>query len=106
MEDLESVFDDMIRKLDHRNKLIKIADRSEGGWNTVTEYEKGDIAENLDDEKRIRRADLRAVKRKKFIQRRDRPYSVPSRNKLFREHRNTKTAIGDVFYRCGQIGHF
>ena len=106
VEDLESVFDDMIRKLDHRNKLIKIADRSEGGWNTVAEYEKGDIAENSDDEKRIQRADLRAVKRKKFIQRRDRPYSVPSRNQLFREQRNTKTAIGDVCYRCGQIGHF
>ena len=36
-----------------RNKLIKIADRSEMGWRTVAEYESYNLAEDSADERRI-----------------------------------------------------
>jgi len=43
-----------------RNKLIKIADRSDSGWATVLEYETDDIASDSEDDKRIKKAESRA----------------------------------------------
>ena len=48
-----------------RQKLIKIADRSEHGWATVAEYEEDELADNSDDEKRLFRAEARAGRRSK-----------------------------------------
>ena len=47
----------------HRQKLIKLADRSEHGWKVVKEYESDVLAENEDDEKRIAKAEKAAEKR-------------------------------------------
>ena len=46
-----------------RQKLLKLADRSEFGWAVVEEYIDDDLAEDSDDEKRIERAE-RAAERK------------------------------------------
>ena len=46
--------------IDTRQKLNKIADRSEHGWATVKEYKEDELAENSDDEKRLFRAEPRA----------------------------------------------
>lgn len=51
--------------LNHRLKLIRIADTSEGGWSTVDEYEQKAAANESDDDKRIRSAELRALRKKK-----------------------------------------
>ena len=47
------------KKLSHRNKLILIADSSEEGWKVVNEYQGRDLADDNDDDKRIRQAEVR-----------------------------------------------
>ena len=53
----------------NRQKMIKLADRSELGWSIVEEYEADELADNSEDEKRIARAEKeaerKALKRKK-----------------------------------------
>ena len=48
----------------HRQKLIKLADRSEHWWRVVKEYQSNSLAENEDDEKRIMKAELQQLKKK------------------------------------------
>ena len=64
---------DAVRKgrqlMAERQKLIKIADRSEHGWGVVAEYTTDELAEGSDDEKRLekaeRAAEVKAAKRRK-----------------------------------------
>lgn len=49
--------------LGSRQKLLKIADRSEAGWKVAEEYMKDPVADDSDDEKCIRDAE-RTVKRR------------------------------------------
>ena len=56
-----------LRMIAHRQKIIKIADRSEHGWATVAEYKDDDLAENSEDERRLEKAERvaeRKLKRK------------------------------------------
>ena len=52
-----------------RVKAIKLADKREFGWATVSEYLFDDLASNSDDEKRIYRSERRAEKKIKDRQR-------------------------------------
>ena len=51
--------------VERRQKLIKLADKSEAGWLAVDEYESDELANDSADEKRIKKAQEKAAKRKK-----------------------------------------
>ncbi|CAC5395378.1 unnamed protein product [Mytilus coruscus] len=61
-----------VDKIKHRNKLIKIADTSEGGWDTARQNDVNPIASDYEDEANIIRADNRAVHKKKGKAKQDR----------------------------------
>ena len=62
-----------MNELSHRNKMIKLADGSQGGWATVSEYETHDLADNSEDERRIIKAESRAMSKIKEAQKRRTP---------------------------------
>ncbi|KAK3096538.1 hypothetical protein FSP39_001115 [Pinctada imbricata] len=62
----KEVISSLSDKVKRRNKLIKIADTSEGGWDTVRNYESNPVASDSEDESRINRAENRALKKRKL----------------------------------------
>lgn len=59
------VLNEALEKIKQRNKLIKLADSSENGWETARQYEVNPIASDSEDEKKIYRAEARAAKKRK-----------------------------------------
>ncbi|CAC5384288.1 unnamed protein product [Mytilus coruscus] len=77
-----SIVSELITKvlIKARNKSIRIADSSAGGWTTVREYESNTTTDNSDDEKKMRQAESRAVKSiKERIKPRPPPYNISNR---------------------------
>ena len=61
----KELLQELCEKLRKRNKLIRIADSSAGGWHTVRLYEANPIASDSEDESKIYKAENRALKRKR-----------------------------------------
>ncbi|CAC5382700.1 unnamed protein product [Mytilus coruscus] len=60
-----SLLEESEKVLKKRNKLIGIVDKSERGWKTVYKYFSEEVASNAEDEKKIRAAETRALKKMK-----------------------------------------
>ena len=74
------LINEALDKLKKRKKLIRIADTSECGWDTVKQYESNPIASDSDDENKLQKAENRAIKRRKakFIKSSGRGKPFPS----------------------------
>ena len=57
--------EELKESLRYRQKIIKLADKSEAGWLAVKEYQTEELASDSEDEKRIKKAQERALKEKK-----------------------------------------
>jgi hypothetical protein len=97
-----------------RNKLVKLADKSEGGWATVSEYVDNDLADNSDDDKKIRRAEaaVRGAKKRKretFLKKKSytHNFSAQSGNSNFAFNgRPRGPQPSDTCMQCGLFGHW
>ena len=108
----------------HRQKLIKLADSSENGWRFVDEYERNELAENYDDEKKIQKAEYRAPRKMTSNRGRKRGgnFTGSGRGTYQTEHSGTIAAHIPVLgqsqanyrgtnrrtgtcYTCGKFGH-
>ncbi|CAC5387766.1 unnamed protein product [Mytilus coruscus] len=55
---------EVIDKIKRRNKLVKIADSSEGVGRLLGQYESNPVASNSDDESKINKAESRAIRKR------------------------------------------
>ena len=106
-------------ELQKRLKHIRIADKSEFGWDTVDNYMSDELASNSEDDKRLKKAETEAgAKRKKrqqnFQDKRRRattnPENIPSGSgrgqQFFRgQGRRTFPHAADRCYQCNDLGH-
>ena len=64
-EKAEEKLAELSKSLKRRQKIIKLPDKSEAGWLAVKEYQSEELASDSEDEKGIRKAQERALKKKK-----------------------------------------
>ena len=120
-----------ISLLNNRQKIIKLADKSEFGWATVQEYVCDDLADDEADASKIKKAEKRAAVKLKTLQEKKRKSSAkfsfsapspsnasriggafgsfPSTGSYFRPQGRYSGNIfrgSDLCFRCGKSGHW
>ena len=101
------LLDEGMHVLDERNKDIEIADYSEFGWTTVEEYRKRGVADDSDDDKRLKKAEQSAAKintRKRTASRGRRGFSRASfnNNNNYSSGFNYNANVGNQPFRGGR----
>jgi hypothetical protein len=123
-----------ISLLNNRQKIIKLADKSEFGWATVQEYIDDELADDEADASKIKKAEKRAAARIKSLQEKKRKTVAKSSTSTISQFTNNRysDAFGpaqpnlayfrpqsryssystnsfkplDLCYRCGKRGHW
>ena len=121
-----------ISLINSRQKIIKLADKSEFGWATVQEYVSDELADDEADASKIKKAEKRAAVRIKTLQEKRRKTSskvssasapasfsasrpggsfgsFPSVSSYFRPQSRysfNSFRVSDMCFRCGKRGHW
>jgi hypothetical protein len=105
-----------IKKLQRRNKLIKMADKSKAGWKLVEEYLTDEVASDDADDKRIKKAEKRALtriqderdKKKKETNKESgsRTDRFNYRDRFRNAPRHERSRNNTFCFRCGKPGHW
>ena len=65
-EHARETISELVENVKRLNKLIKISDIREGGWETLRQYESNPVASESDDESKINTAENRALRKRNF----------------------------------------
>ena len=109
--------------INHREKLIRLADSSDSGWRVVQEYEAHPLADDSDDKKKIYRSQMKADRKLKLERhsrgRRFTPYptGTSATATTSQQHQGNQSSQGwnqstnsgrrpGLCFRCGRSGHW
>lgn len=107
--------------LNNRQKLVKLADKSEFGWATIQEYVDDELADNESDARKIKKAEKRASARIKSNQEKKKKANPKAINQSSASNFQSRASSNffrpqygnfgpsrsfDMCFKCGRRGHW